>query len=50
VREEIVKEAPDVAQALVDMFVETVLYSRYQPKQVAELPRRIRCSSRTRSS
>jgi len=37
VREEIVKEAPDVAQALVDMFVETVLYSRYQPKQVAEL-------------
>jgi hypothetical protein len=36
VREEIVKEAPDVAQALVDMFVETVLYSRYQPKQVAE--------------
>lgn len=36
VREEIVREAPDVAQALVDTFVETVLYSRHQPRQTAE--------------
>jgi ABC-type nitrate/sulfonate/bicarbonate transport system substrate-binding protein len=40
VREEIVREAPDVAQALVDMFVETVLYSRSQPRQTAELLKR----------
>jgi len=36
VREEIVREVPDVAQAIVDMFMETVLYSRYNPKQTAE--------------
>ncbi len=36
VREEIVREVPDVAQAIVDMFMETILYSRYNPKQTAE--------------
>ncbi len=36
VREEIVREAPDVAQALVDLFVETILYSRLHPRETAE--------------
>ncbi len=40
VREEIVREAPDVAQAIVDSFVETVLYSRSAPKQTAEFLKR----------
>ncbi len=40
VREEIVREVPDVAQAIVDMFIETILYSRYNPKQTVEFLKR----------
>jgi ABC-type nitrate/sulfonate/bicarbonate transport system substrate-binding protein len=38
-RQEIIDQAPDVAQALTDMFVEGVLYSRENPDRAKELYR-----------
>jgi ABC-type nitrate/sulfonate/bicarbonate transport system substrate-binding protein len=35
-RKEIIENAPDVAQALVDILLETVLYSRYNPSKASE--------------
>ena len=33
IRQEIIDNAPDVAQAVVDTFVEGILWTRYNPKE-----------------
>lgn len=37
IRQEIIDNVPDVAQAVVDSFVEGILYTRYDPKDAAQI-------------